>query len=70
MDIRKGKGRDKKNFASDVLKIELSGPNRSYFSILDLPGIFQNASEVNESDIAGVKNMIIRYMKKPENIVM
>ena len=70
MGIQKGQGPDKKNFAADVLKIELWGPNRSYFSILDLPGIFHNASEVNESDIAGVKSMIVEYMKKPENIVM
>ena len=70
MGIRKGQGHNKKNFTAEVLRIELSGPNRSYFGILDLPGIFHNSFDVNESDIAGVKSLIVEYMKIPENIVM
>jgi hypothetical protein len=53
-----------------VVKIVLSGPNRSQFSILDLPGLFTNDSDVNKDEMRGVKRMAIEYMKKPENIVM
>ncbi|CAM1507917.1 Fc.00g047650.m01.CDS01 [Cosmosporella sp. VM-42] len=70
MCIRKGLGDDKRNFAAEVLRIELSGPSRSYFSILDLPGIFHNNYDVNESDIIRVKNMVVEYMKNTENIVI
>ncbi|RSL92746.1 hypothetical protein CEP52_013650 [Fusarium oligoseptatum] len=70
MGISPGTGRGAKNFASEVFKIELSGPNRSYFSILDLPGTFNNSVKVNEQDPFQVEAMIIEYMKNPDNIVI
>ncbi|RSL60631.1 hypothetical protein CEP54_006698 [Fusarium duplospermum] len=70
MGISPGTGRGAKNFASEVFKIELSGPNRSYFSILDLPGTFNNSVRVNEQDPFQVEAMIIEYMKNPDNIVI
>ncbi|KXH25510.1 vacuolar sorting protein VPS1 [Colletotrichum simmondsii] len=51
MGIKRGKGHATKNFASQVLRIELSGPSRSHFSILDVPGIFSYAHDVNEDDV-------------------
>ncbi|KAL6360711.1 hypothetical protein LRP88_06418 [Fusarium phalaenopsidis] len=70
MGISPGTGRGAKNFASEVFKIELSGPNRSYFSILDLPGTFKNSVKVNEQDPFQVEAMIVEYMKNPDNIVI
>ncbi|EEU44491.1 uncharacterized protein NECHADRAFT_72072 [Fusarium vanettenii 77-13-4] len=70
MGISPGTGRGAKNFASEVFKIELSGPNRSYFSILDLPGTFNNAIKVNEQDPFQVETMTVEYMKNPDNIVI
>ncbi|KAF4990385.1 hypothetical protein FGRMN_8520 [Fusarium graminum] len=70
MGLRTGLGDDRKNFVAEVLKIELSGPNRSYFSILDLPGTFQNASAVNETDQAKVESMVREYMNNEDNIVI
>jgi hypothetical protein len=70
MGLRTGLGEDRKNFVAEVLKIELSGPHRSYFSILDLPGTFQNASAVNETDQAKVEAMVKEYMNNEDNIVM
>lgn len=29
-------------FSDDVLKIELCGPGRSHFSVVDVPGLFQS----------------------------
>ena len=61
-----------RNFSSDVLKIELSGPKRSHFAILDLPGIFTNRLKdgVSKREMAGVTSLVTSYMKKPENIIM
>ncbi|ENH68819.1 Dynamin-related protein 1D [Fusarium oxysporum f. sp. cubense race 1] len=70
MGLRTGLGEDRKNFVAEVLKIELSGPHRSYFSILDLPGTFQNASAVNETDQAKVEAMVKEYMNNEDNIVI
>ncbi|KAI0526190.1 vacuolar sorting protein VPS1 [Xylaria bambusicola] len=70
MGIRSGKGPDKKNFATQVLRVELSGPARSYFSIVDIPGLFVNPNTVNEGEMHGIQSMIIEYMKKPENLVI
>ncbi|KAI0426484.1 vacuolar sorting protein VPS1 [Xylaria sp. FL1042] len=70
MGIRSGKGPDKKNFATQVLRVELSGPGRSYFSIVDIPGLFVNPDTVNEGEMHGIKSMIVEYMKKPENFVI
>jgi hypothetical protein len=59
------------NYSSKVLKIELSGPNRLHFGILDVPGIFLTAiGDVTEADRNGVTQMVTAYMKKPQNIVM
>ncbi|KAJ4999593.1 Dynamin-A [Colletotrichum sp. SAR 10_66] len=70
MGIRRGKGKEKKNFATQVLRIELSGPSRSHFSILDVPGLISNAVAVNEYEMNAVNKMIDDYMKQPANIVM
>jgi hypothetical protein len=70
MGIRKGVGADKKNFVANVVKIELSGPNRSQFSIRDLPGTISSAHKVNGHEMRGVKEMVTKYMQQPENIVM
>lgn len=68
--IHRRKG-EAKNFSSNVLKIELSGPGRSHFGILDLPGIFGAATrDVTEKERVGVDNMVMAYMKKRENIIM
>ncbi|KAI3322339.1 vacuolar sorting protein VPS1 [Xylariaceae sp. AK1471] len=70
MGIKSGKGPDKKNFATQVLRVELSGPGRSYFSIVDIPGLFVNPDTVNEGEMHGIKSMIVEYMKMPENFVI
>ncbi|OAR03062.1 hypothetical protein LLEC1_04715 [Akanthomyces lecanii] len=70
LGIRPGKGRGRKNFAVEVLKIEVSGPNRAFFSILDIPGIFGFDYNVCDGEMDGVQNMVIEYMKQPGNIVI
>ncbi|WDK19490.1 vacuolar sorting protein VPS1 [Colletotrichum graminicola] len=70
MGIRRGQGVHAKNFATQVLRVELSGPTRSHFSILDVPGIFSYAHDVNEHEEDGVKLMVEEYMRQPANIVI
>ena len=71
MGIDSELGSGKKNFSSMVLKIELSGPKRSHFAILDLPGIFSAETEnVTKQEMDGVRKMVTSYMQKQENIIM
>ncbi|KAL8939654.1 MAG: hypothetical protein Q9216_003230 [Gyalolechia sp. 2 TL-2023] len=60
-----------RRFASDILKVELSGPYRSHFSILDVPGVFQFATEgVTEIEKDGVRNMVASYMKPQQSVII
>ncbi|KAH6712291.1 P-loop containing nucleoside triphosphate hydrolase protein [Leptodontidium sp. MPI-SDFR-AT-0119] len=61
----------RKNFSSDVLRIELLGPNRSHFGILDVPGIFHTITNtVTKEDMRRVDAMVTSHMKKPENVII
>lgn len=61
----------KSNFSSDVLKIEISGPTRSHFSIIDVPGVFQSRTKnLTEEEKIGVKEMVSSYMESPQSIIM
>lgn len=61
----------KRNFSNDVLKVEISGPNRSYFSILDLPGIFQSLTKgLTEVEKFGVRNLSTSYMTSKQSVIM
>jgi hypothetical protein len=71
MGISSGRRGGQKNFSSKVLKVELSGPKRSLFGILDLPGIFgASVGTVTDHERRGVEEMVIAYMQRPENIIM
>ena len=61
----------KPNFSSDVLRIELSGPSRSHFSILDVPGVFQSRTkDVTAHEMEGVKKLVLAEMRRKQSIVV
>lgn len=70
MGIHAGRRSTSVNFVSNVLKIELSGPNRSQFSIVDLPGIFTSDHHTSDTEMKAIRAMTLHYMRQPENIVM
>lgn len=71
MGISDGGRSKKNNFSSDVLRIELHGPTRSHFGILDVPGVFHALTDkVTKDDMKRVEEMVISHMKKPENVIM
>lgn len=60
-----------RNFSDDVLKIEISGPDRSHFSILDVPGVFQSLTKnLTDNEKTGVKSMVESYMESKQSIIM
>ncbi|OBT75242.1 hypothetical protein VF21_05671 [Pseudogymnoascus sp. 05NY08] len=71
MGIRTPGGLGRKNFSSKVLKIELSGPSRSHFGILDVPGVFSaKKTGITEQEMKGVTKLVTSYMEKKENIII
>lgn len=59
------------NFCEDTLKIEVQGPTRSHFAILDIPGNFQNLTgNLTSRDLQTVTSMIKTYMGNPQSIIV
>ncbi|KAK0748920.1 P-loop containing nucleoside triphosphate hydrolase protein [Schizothecium vesticola] len=70
MGINPGTGVNNKNFAVEVLKVEILGPQRPHFSILDIPGTVNNDFNLRPGEKLGISNMVAEYMKQPQNIVI
>ena len=71
MGIKTGPGEGGHNFSDDILKIEMSGPERSYFSILDVPGIFQSLTkDLTDREKSGVRSMVVSYIVPTQSIIM
>lgn len=60
-----------KNFSGDILKIEISGPGRSHFSILDVPGVFQSLTQdLTKEEKEGVTRMVSWFMTPKQSVIM
>ncbi|KAL8725643.1 MAG: hypothetical protein Q9166_007220 [cf. Caloplaca sp. 2 TL-2023] len=60
-----------RNFARDILKVEISGPGRSHFSILDVPGVFQSLTRgLTDVEKVGVRDMVASFMMPKESIII
>ena len=59
-------------FSDNILKIELSGPDRQHLSFIDVPGIFRTPTEgvTTKKDVTHVKNMVRSYIKDPRTIIL
>lgn len=59
-------------FSRDVLSIEIAGPDQEHFSIIDVPGIFQNSEpgKTTADDIQLVNDMVHSYMENPRSILL
>ncbi|OQN95383.1 hypothetical protein B0A48_18618 [Cryoendolithus antarcticus] len=62
----------KPTFSSDVLRLEISGPDQEHLSIIDVPGIFKSTTKglTTKADIGLVRNMVTGYMKNPRSIML
>lgn len=72
-DASKAMGLDgnSKNFSSDVLRIELSGPEQPHLTLVDLPGLFHSGSKSqSDEDAEAVKALVTGYMQKSRSIIL
>ncbi|KAF1850557.1 dynamin family protein [Cucurbitaria berberidis CBS 394.84] len=60
-----------KVFSSDILRLELSGPEQPHLTLVDLPGLFQAGSRSqSDADSETVKSLVLSYMKSPRSIIL
>ncbi|KAH2369449.1 hypothetical protein KXW57_004350 [Aspergillus fumigatus] len=58
-------------FSDDVLKVEISGPDKPELTLVDLPGLYYSTSQ--EQDLQGiliVRKLTERYMSNPRSIIL
>lgn len=71
-DVMEINSSTKKTFSSDVLSIEVAGPDQEHFSVIDVPGIFQRVTKdvTTKADKEFVQNMVFEYMKNPRSVML
>ncbi|KAF9887647.1 hypothetical protein FE257_009740 [Aspergillus nanangensis] len=58
-------------FSHDVLKIEISGPDKPELTLVDLPGLYANPSEKQGAEgIKIVLDLTRKYMRNPRSIIL
>jgi GTP-binding protein EngB required for normal cell division len=60
-----------KVFSSDILRVELSGPEQPHLTLVDLPGLYQAGSRSqSDADSETVRSLVLKYMKRPRSIML
>lgn len=58
-------------FSKDLLRIEVSGPDRPHLTIVDLPGLIHSETkQQSASDVELVQDVVKAYMKEPRSIIL
>ncbi len=59
-------------FSRDVLRLEICGPSQEHLSVIDVPGIFKNATPgvTTKEDIILVREMVLGYMENPRSVML
>lgn len=62
---------DLREFSTDTLRIELSGPDQPHLTMVDLPGLFRAGNrDQSVEDARTVRRMVRGYMKRPRSIIL
>jgi len=60
-----------KAFAKDILRIEITGPDRPHLTIVDLPGLIHSATRhQSSSDVELIRDVVQGYMQQPRCIIL
>jgi GTPase SAR1 family protein len=58
-------------FSKDLLRIEISGPDRPPLTIVDLPGLIHSETkQQSAADVELVQDVVKSYMKEPRSIIL
>ncbi|KAL4990003.1 P-loop containing nucleoside triphosphate hydrolase protein [Aspergillus falconensis] len=60
-----------KRFSDDILRIELSGPEHNHLSVVDVPGLYHNATKYQtEDDKVIIRRLIKDYITDKRTIIL
>jgi GTPase SAR1 family protein len=60
-----------KAFSRDLLRVEISGPDRPHLTIVDLPGLIHSETKSQSaSDVDLIQDVVESYMKEPRSIIL
>lgn len=64
-------GRFGQAFSKDLLRIEVSGPDRPHLTVVDLPGLIHSETkQQSATDVELVQEVVKSYMKEPRSIIL
>jgi hypothetical protein len=72
MGLSTSMGDNLPTFSSDVLRLEIRGPDEDHLSVIDVPGIFKTTTPglTTKTDITLVRDMVLSYMRNPRSIML
>jgi GTPase SAR1 family protein len=60
-----------KAFSKDILRVEITGPDRPHLTIVDLPGLIHSETKhQTASDVQLIQDVVQSYMKEPRCIIL
>ncbi|KAI4599653.1 hypothetical protein KJ359_001750, partial [Pestalotiopsis sp. 9143b] len=60
-----------KSFSRDLLRVEISGPDRPHLTIVDLPGLIHSETKgQSASDVGLIQEVVESYMMEPRSIIL
>jgi GTPase SAR1 family protein len=60
-----------KTFTKDLLRIEITGPDRPHLTIVDLPGLIHSETKHQKaSDVELIQEVVQSYMREPRSIIL
>ncbi|KAJ6003607.1 hypothetical protein N7522_006299 [Penicillium canescens] len=60
-----------KAFSNDLLRVEVSGPDRPHLTIVDLPGLIHSETrQQSAADVQLVQSVVQSYMSQPRSIIL
>ncbi|KAI2866543.1 hypothetical protein CBS63078_10775 [Aspergillus niger] len=60
-----------KAFSNDLLRVEISGPDRPHLTIVDLPGLIHSETKhQSAADVQLVQEVVQSYMREPRSIIL
>ena len=66
-----GLGSGTKAFSDDVLKVEISGPEQSHLTLVDLPGLIHaEGKQQSVEDMQLVSSLVQNYMANSRSIIL
>ncbi|CAG8112632.1 unnamed protein product [Penicillium nalgiovense] len=60
-----------KAFSNDLLRVEVSGPDRPHLTIVDLPGLIHSETrQQSAADVQLVQDVVQSYMREPRSVIL